>query len=120
MTGRYRYIDFQRSLGGGAAAVSARLLSQEPERDAAGRIVRLRTARPSFTPREIARLSQPYVSQRFLDQFKTVAPLAAYLVLFQLLGGSYDLPGAEDRSRRGSDAPAVARLIGIRHFWRIS
>jgi hypothetical protein len=28
MTGRYRYIDFQRSLGGGAAAVSARLLSQ--------------------------------------------------------------------------------------------
>ena len=85
MTGRYRYIDFQRSLGGGAAAVSARLLSQEPERDAAGRIVRLRTARPSFTPREIARLFQPYVSQRFLDQFKTVAPLAAYLVLFQLL-----------------------------------
>ena len=80
-----RYIDFQRSLGGGAAAVSARLLSQEPERDAAGRIVRLRTARPSFTPREIARLFQPYVSQRFLDQFKTVAPLAAYLVLFQLL-----------------------------------
>src|SRR4051794_28469382 len=85
MTGRYRYIDFQRSLGGGAAAVSARLLSQEPERDAAGRIVRLGTARPSFTPREIAQLFQPCVSQRFLDQFKTVAPLAAYLVLFQLL-----------------------------------
>jgi hypothetical protein len=38
-----------------------------------------------LTPREIARLFQPYVSQRFLDQFKTVAPLAAYLVLFQLL-----------------------------------
>jgi hypothetical protein len=85
MTGRYRYIDFQRSLGGGAAAVSARLLSQEPERDADGRIVRLRTARLSLTPREIARLFQPYVSLRFVDQFKTVAPLAAYLVLFQLL-----------------------------------
>lgn len=85
MTGTYRYIDFQRSLGGGAAAVSARLLSQEPERDAAGRIVRLRPARLSLTPREIARLFQPYVSQRFLDQFKTVAPLAAYLMLFQLL-----------------------------------
>jgi len=85
MTGKYRYIDFERSLGGGAPAVSARLLSQEPERDAAGRIVRLRAARPSLTPREIAQLFQPYVSQRFLDQFKTVAPLAAYLVLFQLL-----------------------------------
>lgn len=85
MTGSYRYIDFQRSLGGGAAAVSARLLSQEPERDAAGRIARLRTARLRLTPREIARLFQPYVSQRFLDQFKTVVPLAAYLVLFQLL-----------------------------------
>src|SRR5690242_696149 len=85
MTGRYRYIDFERSLGGGAPAVSARLLSQEPERDAAGRIVRLRAARPSLTPREIAQLFQPYVSQRFLDQFKTVAPLAAYMVLFQLL-----------------------------------
>jgi hypothetical protein len=65
------------------AAVTA--IVAEPERDAAGRIVRLRTARPSFTPREIAQLFQPYVSQRFLDQFKTVAPLAAYLVLFQLL-----------------------------------
>src|SRR5215213_4913373 len=85
MTGRYRYIDFHRSLGSGATAVSGRLVSQKPERDAAGRIVRLRTARPSFTPREIARLFQPYVSQRFLDQFKTVTPLAAYLVLFQLL-----------------------------------
>jgi hypothetical protein len=85
MTGSFRYIDFQRSLGTATVRESSLALLQAPERDAAGRIVGLKTSRRRVTGREIAELFKPYVSQRFLDQFKTVAPLAAYLVLFQLL-----------------------------------
>jgi len=41
---------------------------------------------PSLTlkPLDIYRLTKPYVSVRFNDQFKAVTPLAIYLVLFQL------------------------------------
>ncbi|HSM27671.1 MAG TPA: DUF1538 domain-containing protein, partial [Thioalkalivibrio sp.] len=80
----HRYIDYQRSLGGGDSIPMGRLLP-EPERDAAGRIVRLRRERPKISKREVVRLLQPYISRRFLDQFKAVAPLAIYLMLFQLL-----------------------------------
>ena len=38
----------------------------------------------SLGGREIYRLLQPYLSVRFMEQFKSVTPLAAYLVLFQL------------------------------------
>jgi hypothetical protein len=80
----HRYIDYQRSLGGGDSIPMGRLLP-EPERDEAGRIVRLRREPPKISKREVMRLLQPYISRRFLDQFKAVAPLAIYLVLFQLL-----------------------------------
>ena len=35
-------------------------------------------------PLDIYRLTKPYISVRFNDQFKAVTPLAVYLVLFQL------------------------------------
>ncbi len=35
-------------------------------------------------PADVYRLLKPYLSVRFLDQFKAVMPLAVYLVLFQL------------------------------------
>lgn len=84
MTAQHRYIDYQRSLGGGYS-VPIGVLMPEPERDPAGRVVRLRRERPTISAEEVVRLLKPYISQRFLDQFKAVAPLAVYLVLFQLL-----------------------------------
>lgn len=85
MTNRVRFIDFQRAAGAAQATIPAHELFPEPERDASGRIVRIRPLAQKFTKREILRLFQPYVSLRFMEQFKAVAPLAAYLVLFQLL-----------------------------------
>ena len=57
----------------------------DPERDASGRIVRIRPAASKFSRQEIVKLFQPYVSLRFMEQFKAVTPLAIYLVLFQVL-----------------------------------
>jgi len=49
-------------------------------KDSPSRVSRLR-----LRPLDVARLVRPYVAVRLSDQFKGVAPLAAYLFLFQLL-----------------------------------
>lgn len=85
MTNRYRFVDYQRAAGTGQASIPAYQLFPEPERDATGRIVRLRAAVVKISAGEILKLFQPYVSLRFMEQFKAVVPLAVYLVLFQLL-----------------------------------
>lgn len=85
MTNRYRFIDYQRAAGDAPVTVPAHALYPEPERDAAGRIVRIRPAARKLSGREILKLFEPYVSSRFMDQFRAVVPLAAYLVLFQIL-----------------------------------
>lgn len=85
MTNRIRFIDYQRATGAGQAIIPAHELFPEPERDANGRIIRIRRAAQKFSRREILKLFQPYVSLRFMEQFKAVVPLAAYLVLFQIL-----------------------------------
>ncbi len=44
-----------------------------------------RAGKISLRKVDVYRLLAPYVSSRFIDQFKAVVPLAAYLILFQLL-----------------------------------
>lgn len=85
MKNHYRFIDYQRSTGALPGFIPVSKLFPEPDRDASGRIVHIRYAAEKFSRQEIVRLFQPYVSQRFMDQFKVVLPLAAYLVLFQIL-----------------------------------
>lgn len=84
MVDQVRFSEYQRAIGG-REEVSFASLYPEPERDAQQRIVRIRPVVSVITSREIASLLQPYVSGRFLEQLKAVVPLAAYLVLFQLL-----------------------------------
>ncbi|MBK5967213.1 MULTISPECIES: DUF1538 domain-containing protein [Thiorhodovibrio] len=81
-----RYGDYLRAIGAGRQRLSYNALGPTLGRDAQGR------ARPApatapirLRPDEIARLLQPYVSVRFADQLKAVAPLALYLALFQVL-----------------------------------
>ena len=85
MPRHFRFIDYLAN--GGAAHATARLgdLYPEPERAADGRVVRIGPVTRQLTTGEGLRLLQPYVSVRFREQFRAVAPLAAYLVLFQVL-----------------------------------
>jgi len=48
-------------------------------------------ARLRLRRREIAKLLRPYVGSRFSEQFRAVAPLAAYLFLFQMLVLRHDI-----------------------------
>ena len=81
----YRFIDYQAAAGATRNTVRLGQLYPEPERDQRGKIVRVRRVLNQLEPREKLQLLQPYVSLRFMAQFKAVAPLAIYLVLFQLL-----------------------------------
>jgi hypothetical protein len=85
MTRQFRFGDYQRAVGTAQQETSLKRLYPEPERDDAGRIVRVPPVVSKIAPSEVAQLLRPYVSVRFMEQFKAVVPLAAYLVLFQLL-----------------------------------
>jgi hypothetical protein len=82
-----RYGDYLRALGAGRREVSFNsLVSPTTGQDPSGRPL----LRPAVAPirlhrDEIAALLRPYVSLRFMDQFKAVVPLALYLALFQIL-----------------------------------
>jgi hypothetical protein len=85
MTQHYRFAEYLRTTGSSRKEVHLGQLYPEPERDQAGRIVRVAPIVARISSREIIGLLQPYVSTRFMEQFKAVVPLAAYLALFQLL-----------------------------------
>lgn len=85
MTEQRRYSDYQRIIGNGSEEISINTLYPDPVRDEQGRIVKLRPLVSSVSSREAAQILRPFVSSRFMEQFKAVVPLAVYLVLFQLL-----------------------------------
>jgi Protein of unknown function (DUF1538) len=85
MTNRYRFTHYQRATGAAQKEISLHQLYPEPEKDEAGRIVSIQPVVKKVSSHEVLKLFQPYVWVRFMEQFKAVVPLVAYLVLFQLL-----------------------------------
>ena len=86
MKNALRYGDYLRAIGAGRRELSFNAVMAPVGRDAQGRPVPPPVAGPiRLHPDEIAALLRPYVSVRFMDQFKAVAPLALYLALFQVL-----------------------------------
>lgn len=85
MADHYRYADFVREQGAGTPHVRYRDVFPVASRGADGSLIPV-THRPvRLNAGEVARVLQPYVSTRFMDQVRAVVPLAAYLALFQLL-----------------------------------
>lgn len=80
-----RYSDYQRIIGNGSEEISFNSLFPDPVRDEQGRIVKTRPLATTMSSREAVQILRPFVSSRFMEQFKAVVPLAVYLVLFQLL-----------------------------------
>jgi hypothetical protein len=82
---RYRYADYIRARGAGVLHVSYNALAPRIEYTPEGRPLPYQAPALRLRPREVARLLQPYVSVRLLDQVRAVVPLAIYLALFQIL-----------------------------------
>mgnify|MGYP001105932759 CR=1 FL=1 len=84
MTKELRYSDYQRIIGNASEEISINTLYPDPVRHEQWRIVKTRPLVTSRSSREVAQILRPFVSARFMEQFKSMVPLAVYLVLFQL------------------------------------
>ncbi len=85
MANYIRYADFERTIGAGQKQVSLNQLVPKLERDADGTLLPVKYKKIALSFNETLQLLKPYFSLRFMDQFKAVVPLAAYLALFQIL-----------------------------------
>ena len=84
----YRYSDYVREIKAEAEAVSvnANDILLKARLDEEGKLLPLEEP-PAIRlqPKEILNLFKPYVSSRFIEQVRSVVPLALYLVVFQIL-----------------------------------
>ncbi len=85
MSDHFRFGDYQYELGYGYDDFSFNALTPKLERDSQGRLIAHQATPIKLMPREIFKLLRPYVSVRFMEQVKSVIPLALYLSLFQVL-----------------------------------
>jgi hypothetical protein len=85
MADEIRFGAFVREISVKQREISFAYCAPEIPLDAEGRELPYRAPKIKVTPGDAYRIIGPYVSVRFMDQFKTVLPLAVYLVLFQLL-----------------------------------
>ena len=85
MAESYRFGNYQRALGHGYDEFSFNQLSPDLEWDSQGHLIPYQPPRIYLTAEEIYKLLRPYVSVRFMEQVKSVIPLALYLALFQVL-----------------------------------
>jgi len=83
---KYKFRDLQQIWGaGGKLKVSLNDLYPKPGTDVDGKFVPAIIGQVQFDKSEKYSLLKPYVSVRFMDQFKAVVPLAVYLALFLIL-----------------------------------
>ena len=85
MADHYRFADFVREHGARMPHVSWSELFPAASRGNDGSLVPAAPGPFRLNAAEVARVLQPYVSIRFMDQVRAVVPLAAYLALFQIL-----------------------------------
>jgi len=85
MSDHFRFGDYQYELGYGHDELSFNALTPKLERDSQGRLIAHQATPIKLMPGEVFKLLRPYVSVRFMEQVKSVIPLALYLSLFQVL-----------------------------------
>lgn len=82
---KVRFGDFQREVALERVEISYDDLAPKLTPDAEGKIPKYQPPMVKLRPLDALRLIRSYTEGRFTEQVKAVVPLAAYLVLFQLL-----------------------------------
>jgi hypothetical protein len=85
MANYIRYLDLERTMGGGQRQISLDALSPTLERDAEGNLLPVTYEKIRLSASDSLKILKPYFSVRLMDQVRAVVPLAAYLALFQIL-----------------------------------
>ena len=81
----YRYSDYVREIKAEEISVNANDILLKAQFDENGKLLPVEEPVVRLRAKEIAKLLQPYVSSRFMEQVRSVIPLALYLVVFQVL-----------------------------------
>lgn len=82
---RYRFGDFVREMTICQKQAKYDLLTPKLETDKDGNTLPYKPPRIQLTFKDMMKLIEDYLGVRFREQFRTVAPLSIYLVLFQTL-----------------------------------
>ncbi len=85
MANEVRFGDYLSKVSVQHNQINYNQLTPTPERDGAGNLIPIKPKQLTFTPVDVYRLLQPYISVRVMEQVQAVVPLGLYLALFQIL-----------------------------------
>jgi hypothetical protein len=80
-----RYADYMQMIGAGRREIPMREMVSAPVRNADGRWQAAPHKAAKLRGVEVAAILRPYLNVRLKEQLRAVAPLAVYLVLFQII-----------------------------------
>ena len=80
-----RYADYMQMIGAGRREIPMREMVSAPVRNADGRWQAAPHKAAKLRGVEVAAILRPYLNVRLKEQLRAVAPLAMYLVLFQII-----------------------------------
>ncbi len=92
-------------------SISFDKMMPKPKLDESGKEVPVKVEKLQLGGGDVYHLLQPYISTRFMEQFAAVIPLAAYLVLFQIIVLQRDIIGSTEIA-----AGLVAVIVGLMIF----
>ena len=111
MAKNIRFGDYVQAVTVDSDSISYSKLIPKPKLDKNGNEIPMKPEKMKLAGTDIYNLLQPYLSVRFMEQVSAVFPLAAYLVLFQIIVLQRSVMGASEIT-----AGLIAVIIGLMIF----
>jgi hypothetical protein len=111
MAKNIRFGDYVQAVTVDSDSISYSKMIPKPKLDKNGKEIPMRPEKLQLTGSDVYNLLQPYLSVRIMEQVSAVIPLAAYLVLFQIIVLQRSILGAAEIT-----AGLVAVIVGLMIF----
>lgn len=111
MAKNIRFGDYVQAVTVDSDSISYSKLVPKPKLDKNGNEIPIKPEKMKLAGADVYNLLQPYLSVRFMEQVSAVLPLAAYLVLFQIIVLQRSIMGATEIT-----AGLIAVIIGLMIF----
>ncbi len=111
MAKNIRFGDYVQAVTVDSDSISYSKLIPKPKLDKNGNEIPMKPEKMKLAGTDIYNLLQPYLSVRFMEQVSAVFPLAAYLVLFQIIVLQRSVMGATEIT-----AGLIAVIVGLMIF----
>ncbi len=111
MAKNIRFGDYVQAVTVDSDSISYSKMLPKPKLDKNGKEIPMRPEKLQLTGSDVYNLLQPYLSVRLMEQVSAVIPLAAYLVLFQILVLQRSILGATEIT-----AGLLAVIVGLMIF----